>query len=162
MQRKGSAALALAGTAALAAGDLTAALHLLPDVHTDTDTDTDFVLANSFHRFQLLRAQALARTGQIDAAEAALQSAHAHRHPSYVYVQSSADIAAAWLAAARLRLGEARQQAWRAAQFAAAHGQWARELLYLQTAVQFDDTSARPRLTELARLVRGPRASLAA
>jgi DNA-binding CsgD family transcriptional regulator len=120
------------------------------------------VLANSFYRFHLLRAQALARSGEVDAAETALRTAHAHRHPSYVYVESTGLLAQAWVAAARERLAEARRLARAAAQFAREHGQLAREVLYLQTAVQFDDITVTARLAELATLVEGPRAPLAA
>jgi hypothetical protein len=49
----------------------------------------------------LLRAQALARSGDVDAAEHALATARAHRHPAYVYVQSTELLTEAWLAAAR-------------------------------------------------------------
>lgn len=155
-----SLADSIAGMAALAAGDLPGALRLLPGI--DTSTDADFVMANSFHRFQVLRAQALARSGKADAAEAALQTALAHRHPSYVYVESTALIAQAWVAAARHQIDDARRFARDAAEFARSHGQIAREVLYLQTAAQFGDVSESQRLAELSTMVQGPRASVAA
>ena len=49
-----------------------------------------------------------------------------------------------------------------AAQFARTHGQPAREVPCLQTAVQFGDTKGTGRLAELATRVEGPRASLSA
>jgi DNA-binding CsgD family transcriptional regulator len=49
-----------------------------------------------------------------------------------------------------------------AAQTAGANGQFAAEVICLQTATQFGDHSAAPRLRELATLVEGPRAGLAA
>jgi DNA-binding CsgD family transcriptional regulator len=153
-------ASAIVGMAALWAGDLDAALSHLPD-HVDGDR-ADFSVAFSFHRFHLLRAQALARAGDPDAAEAALQTARAHRHPAYEYVRSTEGLTDAWLAAARQRPTEARQLARNAADFARAHQQWAREVWCLQTAVQFDDTDARARLAELATFVEGPRAGIAA
>lgn len=148
------------GTNALAAGDLTGALRWLPDI--DADSDADFMLANSFHRFQLLRSQALARSGSIDAASEALRTAQEHRHPSYVYVESTALMTQAWLAAARQHLDDARDLASQAAEFAREHGQFAREVLYLQTAAQFGDTTVAQRLAELVTFVQGPRVSVAA
>ena len=153
-------AAAIAGAVALAAGDLDAALRDLPA--EPASEDADFVLVSSFYRFQLIRTQALARLGDIDAAEAANRLAEANRHPTYVLVESNALLAAAWLAAARQRLSKARQFARRAAEFAREHSQLAREVLCMQTSVQFGDTSVAPRLAELANLVDGPRAPLAA
>jgi DNA-binding CsgD family transcriptional regulator len=153
-------AASIVGMAALAAGDLITALQRLPV--QSASAGADFVLANSFYRFQLLRAQALVRSGDVEAGDAALRIARQYRHPAYVYVESTGLLAEAWVAAARERSSDARQLAWRAAEFTRNHGQLAREVLCLQTAVQFGDTSAKTRLAELATLVQGPRASLAA
>jgi DNA-binding NarL/FixJ family response regulator len=49
----------------------------------------------------------------------------------------------------------------RATEFARNHGQWSREVLCLQTGVQFGDVGAGSRLEELATQVEGPRAPLA-
>ncbi|MDP7730005.1 helix-turn-helix transcriptional regulator [Mycobacterium sp. TY813] len=149
------------GMAMLAAGDLVAALRLLPN-EIDDEMTNNFNLANSFYRFHLMRAQALARCGDVDAAERALGSARTHRHPAYVYVESLEMLTAAWLAAVRSRTTEARQLAREAAEFAREHDQFAREVWYLQTAVQFDDVDAAARLAELATRVQGPRAAIAA
>ena len=146
-------AASIVGMTALSAGDLITALHRLPA--QSASTGADFVLANSFYRFQLLRAQALVRSGDVEAADAALRTARQYRHPAYVYVESTGLLAEAWVAAARERSSDARQLAWRAAEFTRNHGQLAREVLCLQTAVQFGDTSATERLAELATLVRG-------
>lgn len=153
-------AAAISGMAALAAGDLAAALRLLPA--ESAAKDADFVLVNSFYRFHLLRTQALARLGDVTAAEEAFRVAEADRHPAYVLVELNALLAKAWLAAARQRLSDARQFATEAAAFTREHGQLAREVLCLQTLVQFDDTSVAARLAELAGVVEGPRAPLAA
>jgi DNA-binding CsgD family transcriptional regulator len=153
-------AAAISGMASLAAGDLTAALRELPA--ESAAEDADFVLVNSFYRFHLLRAQALARLGDIAGAEEAFRIAEADRHPAYVLVEPNALLAKAWLAAARQRVSEARRFASEAAAFARGHGQLAREVLCLQTLVQFDDTSGAARLAELAGVVEGPRAPLAA
>ncbi|OBI81444.1 hypothetical protein A9X00_09120 [Mycobacterium sp. 1245805.9] len=149
------------GMVTLAAGDLTAALRELPK-GIDEELADNFNVVNSFHRFHLLRAQALARSGDTDAADRALSTARAHRHPAYVYVTSTELLTEAWLAAARSRLTEARRLAREAADFAREHDQFAREVWCLQTAVQFDDTDAAERLAELAGIVQGPRAALAA
>lgn len=149
------------GMAALAAGDLTAALQYLPD-HLDEQLANDFHVANSFHRFHLLRSQALARRGDADAAEQTMWHAGAHAHPAYEYITSTDLLAQAWLAAARQRLTQARQLAIQAAEFTREHDQLAREVWCLQTAVQFGDTSACARLQALTRMVEGPRVTVAA
>jgi DNA-binding CsgD family transcriptional regulator len=153
-------AAAISGIAALAAGDLRAALRQLPA--ESAAEDADFVLVNSFYRFHLLRTQALARLGDVAAAEQAMRVAEADRHPAYVLVETNALLAKAWLAAARQHVSEARQFASAAAEFTRAHGQLVREVQCLQTLVQFDDTSVAARLSELAGVVEGPRAPLAA
>jgi DNA-binding CsgD family transcriptional regulator len=73
-------------------------------------------------------------------------------------------LADAWVAATRGYLTRAGDLARRAAGFCRDHRQYAREVLCLQTAVQFgaNDSAVRSRLNELAGLVDGPRASLAA
>ncbi|OBK52579.1 hypothetical protein A5655_21730 [Mycobacterium sp. 1081908.1] len=149
------------GMVTLAAGDLDAALRDLPKAIDEKAAD-NFNVVNSFHRFHLLRAQALARSGDADAAGRALNSARAHRHPAYVYVISTELLTEAWLASARSRPTEARRLARRAAEFAREHDQHAREVWCLQTAVQFDDTEAAERLAQLAEHVEGPRAAVAA
>ncbi|GAB7071401.1 LuxR family transcriptional regulator [Mycobacterium hodleri] len=149
------------GMAMLAAGDLSAALLHLPDDASSLAANS-FHVANSFHRFHLLRAQALARSGDGHAADRALQTARAHSHPAYVYVGSSESLTEAWVAAVQMRVSEARQLARTAAAYARGHDQLAREVWCLQTAVQFDDTEAADRLAELALLVDGPRAAVAA
>jgi ATP/maltotriose-dependent transcriptional regulator MalT len=121
-----------------------------------------FHVVNSFHRFHLLRAQALARSGDVEAADSALHRAEEHRHPAYAYVTSTQLLTEAWLAAVRSRPTEARRLARQAAEFAREHDQFAREVWCLQTAAQFDDTDAAERLAELATRVEGPRAAVAA
>lgn len=149
------------GMVALAAGDLDAALRDLPE-EIDAEMARSFHVVNSFHRFHVLRAQALARCGDADAADRALKTARAHRHPAYVYVTSTELLAEAWLAAVRSRSTEARRLARQAADFARDHDQLAREVWCLQTAVQFDDTDAAGRLADLTTRVEGPRVAIAA
>jgi DNA-binding CsgD family transcriptional regulator len=149
------------GMVMFAAGDLDAALRHLPH-EVDAEMANSFHVVNSFPRFHLLRAQALARSGDTDAADRALDTARAHRHPAYVYVTSTELLTESWLAAVRSRPTEARRLARQAAEFAREHDQLAREVWCLQTAVQFDDTDAAGRLAELATRVEGPRAAVAA
>jgi DNA-binding NarL/FixJ family response regulator len=149
------------GMVMLAAGDLAMALRYLP-AEIDETVANNFNVVNSFHRFHLLRAQALARAGEVDAASRALNTARAHRHPAYVYTTSTELLTEAWLAAVRSRPTEARRLARQAAEFAREHDQFAREVWCLQTAVQFDDADAAARLAELAERVEGPRVAVAA
>ena len=152
-------AAAIVGACALAAGDLGTAARELPA--ETAALDADFVLVNSFYRFHLLRTQVLARLGQTEAAEQAMRVAEAERHPTYVLVELNALLAKAWLAAARQRVADARRHAWEAVEFTRQHGQLAREVMCLQTLVQFDDTSVAGRLAALVDVVEGPRAPLA-
>ncbi|VEG58429.1 response regulator containing a CheY-like receiver domain and an HTH DNA-binding domain [Mycolicibacterium aurum] len=156
----------IVGMAALAAGDLGAALRHLPTQLVSDEADVagtnSFWVASSFHRFYLLRAQALARSGDVDAASDALETARAHRKPSSVYVLPAELLTEAWVAAARQRLVDARRLARSAAEKAREGSQWAREVWSLQTSAQFDDTEVAARLAELAAFVRGPRAAVAA
>jgi len=153
-------AAAIVGATALASGDLRSAARMLPA--ESARDDPDMVLFNSFYRFQMLRAQAFARLGELDAAEVAIGIAEADWHPTYVQVELNGLLAKAWLAAGRQRLSEARQYGRQAAEFTRAHGQLAREVQCLQTLVQFGDVSVIPRLEELVALVEGPRAQLVA
>lgn len=153
-------ASAITGMVALTAGDLRTALRHLPS--ESAADDADMVLINSFYRFHLLRTQALARSGDVVAAEQAMRVAQTDRHPTYVLVELNSLLAEAWLAAARQRLSEARELIRRATEFARDHGQLAREVHCLQMAAQLDDPDAAARLAELAIVVEGPRVAVAA
>jgi DNA-binding NarL/FixJ family response regulator len=154
-----AAAASILGMAALAAGDLEAALRHLPAA---VEMENDSHVVNSFPRMHVLRAHALALTGRLDAAEEALNTARAQAHPAYAFVTPTELLAEAWLAAVQMRTTEARGLARRAAEFAHHHDQLAREVWCLQTAVQFDDMTAAGRLAELATQVDGPRVAVAA
>ncbi|OFJ55006.1 helix-turn-helix transcriptional regulator [Mycolicibacterium grossiae] len=151
------------GAAHLAGGDLRAALHHLPDHFDPQDwIGRGFLSVNSFSRFHYLRAQALARVGDLDAAARAVEAARALHHPAYDYYGSSELLAEAWIAAAGARFGDARTLTLAAADCARDHQQWAREVWCLQTAVQFDHAGALERLTELAAQLGTARATAAA
>ena len=71
-------------------------------------------------------------------------------------------LARAWVAAGQGAVSEAINVLLSAAERAAAKGQFAAEVLCLQTATQFGDRTGAPRLRELESIVEGPRAGLAA
>jgi DNA-binding CsgD family transcriptional regulator len=70
-------------------------------------------------------------------------------------------LAQAWVAASQGALTEAITSSLAAAETTRANGQFAAEVLCLQTATQFGDHSSTPRLRELTAIVNGPRASVA-
>jgi DNA-binding CsgD family transcriptional regulator len=151
---------AILGVTALGAGDLAAALRHLPA--SDAAVEADFMLANSFHRFQLMRVQALARSGDPETAVKALSNARKYRNPAYEYIKPYELLTEAWVAAAQSRVADARRLATESAEIACAQGQLAREVLCLQTATQFGDGTTATRLEELCAVVEGPRAAIAA
>lgn len=71
-------------------------------------------------------------------------------------------LARAWLAAGQGAVSDAITTLRSAADTARAAGRYAAEVLCLQTATQFGDRTAATRLTELASVVEGPRARMAA
>jgi DNA-binding CsgD family transcriptional regulator len=153
-----SMSLAAMGMTALGRGDLNAALRQL---HDAVDGFAGYgEVCGLVYRFRILLTEAIARGGDTAAAVASLEATRRCRHPSYVYVESAYLLAQAWVAAVVGRLTDARELSGRAADFAQSHGQLAREVLCLQTAVQFGDVRGASRLIELAGLVDGPRVSL--
>lgn len=154
-----SLATALAGMAALGSGDLIAAHQRLSAAVRDFAKITG--VSGALYRFSILLVEVLARSGRVAEAETAAEQMRAGRHPSFVRVQADATLAQAWVAAAGGRAGRARQLAARAAEFARHHQQWAREVLCLQTATSFGDTTVAARLGELSGVVQGARAPLA-
>lgn len=155
-----SVTTAITGMAALGTGDLATAVECLGDAIHELSDRADS--SGALHRFRIAYAEALARSGGVDAARRALSQMQASRHPSLVFVESDSLLAAAWVAAAMGRSTTARETALRAAEFARDHRQLAREVVCLQTAVQLGETDVANRLTELVDLVEGPRAAIAA
>ncbi len=78
------------------------------------------------------------------------------------YMDHELGLAQAWVAASQGVVSGAISIARSAAETAAANGQFAAEVMCLQTATQFGDPSTGPRLRALAEIVEGPRAGLAA
>lgn len=106
--------------------------------------------------------QALALSGEADAARQTLTDLDANRHLGFGYRAVEVMLARAHVAAAQGALSEAVAGAREAAGVAAAAGLLACEVMALQTAVCFGDRDAAGRLTELAAAVDGPRARAAA
>lgn len=153
-----SMAVAACGVTALGRGDLIGARRHLDSAEATSGGYGE--IAGEAYRFRFLRAEVLARSGNHDAAVAALESARAIRHPAWQYVESGLLLAEAWVAACSARISEAREYACRAAEFAQRHNQLTREVLSLQASLQFGDATGAERLAELATLVEGPRAPL--
>jgi DNA-binding CsgD family transcriptional regulator len=150
---------AVAGRAALGAGHLDTACSLLEQ--------SAVALSASGHaigwgyRYHFPRSTALAIRGSTDEAAAALAALEELRRPfrSLDYERS---LARAWLAAGQGAVSEGITELLSAAERAGASGQFAAEVMCLQTATQFGDRSGAPRLRELEAIVEGPRVGLAA
>ena len=152
-------ATAALGMTALGRGDLLTAVRQLRTAKGSFDNSEVFV---PFYRFDILLTEAVARSGDVDAAVALMDATRAGRHPAYLYVESGYLLACAWVSAVLGRTSEARESAGRAAAFARSHRQLSREVLSLQAAVQFGDLGVAGRSAELAAEVEGPRAPLVA
>ena len=103
----------------------------------------------------------LAMRGATDEAAAVLAALDDIRRP-FRMLDYERSLARAWLAAGQGALTEAITTMLAAAETAAAKGQFAAEVVCLQTAVQFGDHSGASRLSELESMVEGPRVNLAA
>lgn len=97
-------AAAISGTAALATGTLNTAVERLRSAVTDFGDRTD---GGAYH-FGIDLVEALARSGNVDAAAEALAQMQRNRHPAHAYRESDSLLAAAWAAAARGRTTQAR------------------------------------------------------
>ena len=114
------------------------------------------------YRTQLPRTVALAMSGMTDEAATSLLALERLRHPGWRYLDYEFAIAHAWVGASEGAVGEAIATLLSAAETARTNGQFAGEVMCLQTAAQFGDGSSAPRLRELAAIVEGPRADIAA
>jgi DNA-binding CsgD family transcriptional regulator/tetratricopeptide (TPR) repeat protein len=150
---------AIAGRAALFAGDLDSACALLGSAAPALSAS-----GNSMgfgYRYHIPYATALAMRGAIDEATAVLAALDKIRRP-FRALDYERSLARAWLAAGQGAVTEAITMMLSAAENAAAKGQFAAEVVCLQTAIQFGDHSGAARLSELESVVEGPRAKLAA
>jgi DNA-binding CsgD family transcriptional regulator len=151
---------ALAGRAALGAGDLRAACSMLEPV-------VELLLAsgetNGFgYRYQLSLTIALAMRGLTREAAAGLTTLDERRHPSWRYLAYEHALANAWVSAAQGAVMEAIATMLSAAETAQINGQFAAEVHCLQVANQFGSAATADRLHELEAIVEGPRVRVAA
>jgi ATP/maltotriose-dependent transcriptional regulator MalT len=150
--------VALRGYAARYLGRLGAAVRYLREAwagHAYADDGFGF-------RALISLTQALAQAGDAAGARQALTELESARHPGFVFSDPEVLQARGWVAAAEGALSEAIRLAQEGASLAAARGQPGYEVLALHTAVRFGDRAAADRLAELAAMVDGPRAPVAA
>ena len=150
---------ALAGRAALGSGRLDTA-SLLLERAADALSDLGYAVGWGY-RYHLPRITALAVLGSTDDAAAALDALDKVQRP-FRLLDYEYSLARAWVAAGQGAVSEAIALLLSAAQRAGAKGQFAAEVICLQTATQFGDRSGAPRLRELEAIVEGPRVGLAA
>lgn len=153
-------AVAIKGMAALARGDLAVAQQQLRTAIVECESSHG--RTGGMYLFWLTYAEALARAGHVDAAGEALEKVEHYRHPSYHYVESHRLLVMGWVAAAGGHASAAVDLAAQAADFACRNGQLAREVMALQTAIQFGRNDSADRLGELRGCVGGLRAPLIA
>jgi DNA-binding CsgD family transcriptional regulator len=149
---------AVAGRAALGAGDLHCACLLLEQAAEGLSASHPIGWG---YRYRISHATALAIGGSTAEAAAALATLDqvARRFRSLDYERS---LARAWVAAGQGAVTEAITVLLSSAERARATGRFAAEVLCLQTATQFGDHTSASRLRELAAIVEGPRVGLAA
>ena len=158
-------ATAINGVVALGYGDLETAQRLLDAATRRREllsAEDGLPYFGVGYWLALAYTETLARAGQIDAAVDMLAMTERTRHPAYAFLEPNRLLARAWVAAARGRSTEAVELAGQAADLACSHGQYAREALSLQTAIQLGDRGNAGRLAAIATVVEGPRAGLAA
>ena len=149
---------AVAGRAALGAGDLTSACLLLNQAADGLSASHAIGWG---YRYRIPHVTALAIRGSTDEAAAELASLDKVRR-RYRSLDYELSLARAWVAAGQGGVSEAIRGLLSAAERASAKGQFAAEVLCLQTAVQFGDHTGAKRLHELESIVEGPRVSVAA
>lgn len=113
-------------------------------------------------RYYVDLAIALAVRGEADAAAESLSKLASARRPQMAWFEPMEMLATAWVSAATGAVTRAIGEARSAAVTAASRGQPAREVLCLQTATRFGDTTTVTRLGELVDVVGGARAPVAA
>jgi DNA-binding CsgD family transcriptional regulator len=150
---------AVAGRAALGAGRLDTAGVLLEQA-TSALSAAGHAIGWGY-RYHFPRVTCLAMQGAVGEAAAALAALDSQPRPfrSLDYERS---LAHAWVTAGQGAVSSAITILLSAAERAADRGQFAAEVLCLQTATQFGDRSAAARLRELTAIVDGPRAGVAA
>jgi DNA-binding CsgD family transcriptional regulator len=153
-------AQALAGRVALGAGRLDEACSGLQTVVDDLIASGE---ANGLsYRWHIPLTQALAMRGLVSDASDALTALQDRRHAGWRFLDYEGALAHAWVSAAQGAVREAVGLALASADTCRGKGQFAAEVLCLQTATQFGDGSCAARLRELAAIVEGPRVGAAA
>jgi DNA-binding CsgD family transcriptional regulator len=150
---------AVTGRAALGAGKLDTACSLLEQAAEGLSA-SGYAIGWGF-RYHVPYATALAMRGSTSEATATLAVLDKLGRPfrSLDYERS---LARAWCAAGQGAISEAIAILVSAAERARDNGQFAAEVMCLQTAAQFGHRSGGPRLRELERIVEGPRVGLVA
>jgi DNA-binding CsgD family transcriptional regulator len=151
---------AIAGRAALGAGRLQTACSLL-QLAVEMFSAAGDTLGLGY-RYQHSHAITLAMLGATDEAAAALDALDKQRHPSWRWMDYEYALAQAWVAANQGAVTEAIRILLSMAESARNNGRFAVEVQCLQAACQLGDHCCAPRLRELAAVVEGPRAGLAA
>ncbi len=150
---------AVVGRAALFAGRLDSACALLGSAAPALSASGN-AMGWGF-RYHIPYATALAMRGATKEAAALLAELDEARRP-FRKLDYERSLARAWVVAGQGAISEAITTLLSTAESAAAKGQFAAEVVCLQTAVQFGDHSAASRLTELESIVEGPRVKMAA
>lgn len=148
------------GMAELAAGRLDTACESLGTVVEAFGAASD--TTGWGYRYSIPYAIALALRGSVEEATAAVTALEERRHPSWRYLDYEHMLAQSWVSAVSGGTSSGIAIALRAAENCRANGQFAAEVLCLQTATQLGDASFASRLRELAVTVEGPRVGLAA
>jgi DNA-binding CsgD family transcriptional regulator/tetratricopeptide (TPR) repeat protein len=149
---------AVAGRAALGAGRLDRACVLLEQAARGLSASHAIGWG---YRYHVPRATVLAMRGSNDEALTALAALDKLRR-TFRSLDYERSLAQAWVTAGQGAVSEAITVLLAAAERAAAKGQFAAEVICLQTATQFGDRTSAPRLRELESIVEGPRVGLAA
>ncbi|MGV0797949.1 helix-turn-helix transcriptional regulator, partial [Mycolicibacterium elephantis] len=149
---------AIAGRAALGAGDLASACSLLE--YAVDGLSLSHPLGWGY-RYLFPHATALAMRGATAEAAAALATAEKVQR-RFRPLDFERSLARAWVASGQGAVSEAIADMRAAAERCSAKGQFGAEVLCLQTAVQFGDRTCAARLQELESVVDGPRVGLAA
>ena len=149
---------AVAGRAALGAGHLDAACAMLEQGAEGLSASHAIGWG---YRYHIPRTTALAMRGSTGEAAAMLAVLDTLPRP-FRSLDYESSLARSWVVASQGAVSEAITIVLSAAERAAAAGQFAAEVVCLQTATQFGDRTSAPRLRELESIVEGPRAGLAA
>lgn len=149
---------AVAGQAALGAGRLQSARTLLEQAAVGLSATHALGWG---HRYHVPRVTALAMCGSTVQAATALAALSKQRRP-FRLLDFERSLAQAWVAAGQGAVSEAITVLLSAAERVSAKGQFAAEVVCLQTAAQFGDRSCSLRLRDLEAIVEGPRVGAAA